>query len=65
MGNVTEIKFQYFEPLEKRTSDHTGVWGGRERKVDAGGPWGRGGASRGGGAPVTGGGVVVVVVVGG
>lgn len=40
MANVTKIKFQYFKPLEKGTTEHTGGPGTR-----AGG---RGGAARGG-----------------
>lgn len=42
MANVTKIKFQYFKPLEKGTTEHVG---GGERKAGTGGPgtraWGR------------------------
>lgn len=34
MANVTKIKFQYFKPLEKGTTEHTG---GGQRKAGIGG----------------------------
>ena len=33
MANVTKIKFQYFKPLEKGTTEHTG---GGQRQAQAG-----------------------------
>ena len=54
MANVTKIKFQYFKPLEKGTTEHT--WGGPRRTPAAPAPALGDAAARpgGGGAPVTG-----------
>lgn len=54
MANVTKIKFQYFKPLEKGTTEHTG--GGPRRTPAAPAPALGDAAARpgGGGAPVTG-----------
>lgn len=60
MANVTKIKFQYFKPLEKGTTGHTGD-GKRKAGTGGHGPagtrsQGRGGTDRGGGALVARGG---------
>lgn len=48
MGNVTKIKFRYFKPPEKGTTELTG--GGRGRRAQAGGAGAVGTRRRGGGA---------------